>query len=493
MNEVTARKLLMRKVRSHPFLSKKAVRKMELTCIDKKSIYIYELCSLCEKRKVGWRAEPHQANGTSSLSKEIPVAFQSRRLSLGSDSRSSSITVEPPEALRQNGTINRNYWPGLIKRKTSERRLRSSSTSQSNSTLVMEEVCNIPKRKHSSSSLDDISRKTIYQRVDTGILNSIQGEKDLSFNDSQKSNSDLIWSLKSTRQNRKESDTNHESIELPGSSFVKTCDGCKGKGHLRCKPCRGEGQVPCSSCNGQGNLRILSSWSRTNRASEQIDDKQSIYGAQTENNLGFIQTEQSISLFEQRRRNRSISNNSISLSSPWLSESCHSCHGGGQQRCLDCSGRSSVSCKPCNGTGSLRCFLNLDIIRCKHFDFKTINNNDGDQTLLIPENKLRSSSGTVIADFCGAQLAPMFDGRINESMDEETSEKIKEISRKLLKKHDRVHTDELIIEQRHKLIQFECFVVTYSYKNKIKTFIIYGKEQRVQLSDFPFRSICNIF
>lgn len=56
----SARQKLVAQVEKHPFWSNKAAKRMRLTGVEVRRVYIYELISYCERRELEWKYEPYR-------------------------------------------------------------------------------------------------------------------------------------------------------------------------------------------------------------------------------------------------------------------------------------------------------------------------------------------------------------------------------------------------------------------------------------------------
>lgn len=108
--------------------------------------------------------------------------------------------------------------------------------------------------------------------------------------------------------------TSEQQIEVPRTSFVKTCHHCAGHKKIRCHQCAGRGKLRCMECRGQGH--------------EVRKDKDG---------------------------NR-------------YRETCKRCYGSGRKRCSECHGHGQVSCPVCLAAGKLRTYIRLTVRWCNHSD-----------------------------------------------------------------------------------------------------------------------------
>lgn len=185
----------------------------------------------------------------------------------------------------------------------------------------------------------------------------------------------------------------------------------------------------------------------------------------------------------------------ITLSgSAWHTETCHNCNGAGQKRCWTCAGKSYNTCDGCLGSGQLRCYLNLNITWTNHRDECILNNNDN----IIPRDRLKLSTGSLLADQIGDRLKPLqcnhihVDGATNQQQYLNETNQLYLASKKLLEKHNRTYKQEKLLKQRHKVTLIECYVINYEWKQRRGQFVIYGDERKVYIAKYPFKSLCSI-
>uniref|UniRef100_A0A6G1SMQ7 Uncharacterized protein C3orf32 n=1 Tax=Aceria tosichella TaxID=561515 RepID=A0A6G1SMQ7_9ACAR len=362
---------------------------------------------------------------------------------------------------------------------------------------------------------------------------------------------ELVWSIEPPEHLRPQLFSSYvHTSEVPGTSFVKRCHGCDGRGRLKCTSCYGVGYEVCLSCTGKGSLRSYSAMSAggglgsTSRSglgvrsgggggvsgSDQYSGRdQSVTGSMWAN----ADESSSSSRLGGGRHNEPGGITSAS------SEICANCSGAGQKRCWICAGRSFITCTACAGTGSLRCFLNLNITYTNHRDEVCLNNSDG----IIPRDRLKLSSGLILADEIADRLRPLASGGDSGASASYSSElaaaqarlspegvpnsqhsnhshhhqhnnrantptnssrlleqmtkpgeliQLSLLSAKLLDKHWNTYKQERLIKQRHRVTQIECFKVDWEFRKKRGHFVIYGDERKVYIAKYPFKSICNI-
>lgn len=350
---------------------------------------------------------------------------------------------------------------------------------------------------------------------------------------------ELVWSIEPPAHLRPQPFASYvHTTEMPDSSFVKRCHGCQGRGRLKCTSCHGVGYEVCISCSGRGTMKSLSGPGHSgagvsgHQAARKTSDSATV-GSMWSN--AEPTGAESARLGTGRRDEPggitgASSGAGSALGGAWTTESCHYCHGAGQKRCWICAGRSYNTCTACAGTGQLRCFLNLNITWMNHRDECVLNNADS----IIPRDRLKLSSGLLLADEVAFRLAPLAtpgarnpsaagrrsldgappsivgsgaapDGTINDQSDRKRGPPLEQLvgpnelsqlqafSAKLLDKHANTYErSERVLRQRHRVTQIECHLVNWEWKRRRGHFVIYGAERKVYIAKYPFKSICNI-
>lgn len=497
-----ARQRLLDEVRQHSFWSRRAARKMKLTSIRKRPVYVYKLSSLCEMRQVERRFDisPGSAHANRPIFDISPV------------------TIPPPDSLVRlqcNGDqqqVRRNSESSGLA--SSRRDAQASSSSSSNESKPKADP-----NKVGSSSLTDVSLMCVTtaclsrnQSLTSKLVSSNNSlnklrlpgfERPNAFEGSEPTaiNPETIWSIRTVsvgahRSARRLSKCNQNKIEsmpLPGSSKIDTCYGCQGKGQFKCKSCNADGTTLCIGCAGQGSTRILSSWSRASNKSEPQCSAAECF----ESSLGLnssLRNDFGVIVAPTESRRFSSSSAASGSDSPWIIKTCHFCHGIGQNRCTKCGGKSHAKCELCQGSGNLRSYLNLDTIISDNSDDQVITNPD-----LVPTKLLRLCTGQLLFEQSASRLKPLNLGDKdslageNGKQDCETiMENVRLASRKLLKNHHKMHRDKLMIRQRHSLVRIDCYLVRYQWRRKSGQFVIYGNERKIFIDKYPFKSCCNI-
>lgn len=483
LSDQVLREKLLGVVRKHLFWSRRAVRRMNLKVSDKHSIYLYELKSQFERRQIVWEYEPmiKQSKTNASQFKDDSNPKILAQLTNSCDLHFSTVTIPPPDSLvcRFHGC-----WPQCSR---SSVRRHSASSARSEQTLVMgSNPVNRHRRSSDTSSysasqlsesLSDMTRSiapSLFRSSRTNSVTSLNGA------------SEALWSIDGPKSKiRGKSD--HQSIKLDGTSCVRACHGCGGKGTFRCKVCKGDGNVGCLTCSGVGNITYLASVSRTNRSSIGSTCRPDGSEIGCENNSDDTCPTDSKRFKAPLRWSPA--------SSPWLAEACQTCNGYGKMRCSDCHGRSRQTCRQCQGSGSLKYFLNLKIIRNDHCDRKIINNLEPKLTA----NLLQLCDSDTLLEDSGVRLIPLKMGSRKVEISgpnvdiSELEGKIFETSRKLLEKHKRIYPEGLMLKQRHKLSRINCYIVKYDWKQKEGQFVIYGNDRSVYIDEYPFRGLCGMF
>ncbi|XP_033624380.1 protein SSUH2 homolog isoform X2 [Asterias rubens] len=130
-------------------------------------------------------------------------------------------------------------------------------------------------------------------------------------------------------------DTHEKQLEVPHTSYLKTCHRCAGAGFVQCGRCHGRGRVRCSSCSGSGRRTV-----HRNGKSRRV--------------------------------------------------SCSWCHGSGRRRCTRCGGDGRVTCPTCSGFRTLRHFILLSVKYVNNFSDYILERSD------MPDELIRDVSGQVV-------------------------------------------------------------------------------------------------
>lgn len=481
---VGAREKLIAQVNKHPFWSNKAAKKMQLTSIEERSIYIYELVSYCERREIEWKYEPYRGGLSGSGS-----AYASSALT-ASNVLSISSTGRPGSSSGGSGGVDLNNNSSS----NTGRRLSAS--------LQLSPLSRTPVAFSSSKAGENQTRKPPLQ------TRQLPGPEE-------------VWAVEVPSRSRPEAFAGYVwTSEFPQSSFVKRCHCCQGRGRFKCDSCYGVGYEVCISCSGKGTRRShqhsssLSS-SMMGSGSQTKSSYMDHHGRNSSTN-GWYDNDCSSSANADSKRfygepggitggsgSTAHPLSSGSSSSGWATESCHFCHGAGQKRCWICSGRAHVQCQLCAGSGQLRCYLRLIVTWLNHKDEFTLNDEDN----VIPKERLRLSSRLIILDETSDKLEAgldraRLDGVLVRNQQAEVggtqpptrdSTLLDLGSRKLLERHRaQFEQQERLVKQRQRVTKVDCFIVNYEWKRRKGHFVIYGDERKVYIAKYPFKSICNI-
>ncbi|KAK7103007.1 protein SSUH2 homolog [Littorina saxatilis] len=135
-------------------------------------------------------------------------------------------------------------------------------------------------------------------------------------------------------------------FEVPHTSFVKQCHGCRGRGWNQCRRCHGRGRVRCGACNGRGRKQVCDH----------------------EGNMHW--------------------------------HDCHSCQGG-VRRCHQCGGDGRVTCRTCEGFGQLRAYVELKVEYKNHNDDYILEQTD------MPDELIRDVGGKPVFEQTMPQVWPI--------------------------------------------------------------------------------------
>lgn len=511
LDMTSVREKLIAQVNKHPFWSNKAAKRMELSLVEERDVFLYELQSYCERRELEWKFEPYTGGLSAvvttskfpykqpSTSPEAAKAAASSNKSLKKEPafvyRESVFLIPPPKTTELSDTIEESA--GNIKSRGTIQRTVSASAAIA------------------TSNQHKIPDKRVVWAIEVPAR-LVPALTDL-----------YPWQ------------GSVYSKELPDSSFVKKCHCCQGKGRLKCASCYGVGYEVCLSCSGKGTTKSLSSsHSMANTDSRSTGGKSYHDNSRNSNNSWYDKESSLFSANADSKRSygepggitsssgtSSSGGGFLSSSSAWATESCHLCHGAGQKRCWICSGRAYIACQACHGSGKLRCYLNMVVTWINHRDEFLLNLDDN----VIPKDRLKLSSGLCIAQEEADQLRPISELKVESALrklrppearghftsvaadaDEGTtlnsnnanniranfsrdSILLNANSRKLLERHQSQHLQqERLVRQRHRVVKIECFIVRYELKKRSGHFVIYGDERKIYIAKYPFKSICNI-
>ena len=432
INLEEARERLVAQVVKHPFWSNKAARRMQLTDLEERNIYIYELLSYCERRDLEWRYEPYKGGLVSSIPLRQRPDFGSSATSSQPSAPAGHLTADLVAGQRmQQGQLFVSAFsqPGggstLATKRQHHRPWGSESESQGPS----------PIRRSCSSAATSTTMRDLYEPI--SVI-----ERPLP-------SPELVWSIQVPGQLKPEPFAGYaHSTELANSSFVKRCHGCRGRGRLKCNSCYGVGYEVCISCSGKGTTKSLSSAASASNARHSSRhygaDGYNLRNSTHANGYADDQDSSAADLGRRPEERGGISGSSSGQGTAWLTESCHFCHGAGQKRCWVCAGKSYNHCLACSGLGQLRCYLNLTVTWINHRDESILNNSDN----IIPRERLRLSSGLVIADETGNRLSALARARIDGATGRvEDANQLHLASRKLLDKHAQLYRSERLIKQ----------------------------------------------
>ena len=516
-----ARARLIAKVEKHPLWSTKAAKRMRLTNLEERKVLIYELNSYCERRDLEWRYEPYRgglAAGSSTSGHRL--AHSQPTTPPGSAGEASSFrsgltTLQVPDPTVQLGGAKLEaprHFTFERQGSRTERRTGGASAARSQirrscSSAAASPIHSAPlpapqqQQRHSSEAepLEAMAATAKANQTTTSPCHSF---------DRPMPSAELVWSIEPPVRLRPPPFTGHaHSSEVPGSSFVKRCHGCQGRGRLKCTSCHGVGYEVCISCSGKGTTRSLAA-SRSGPAGRGAGSGS---GPGEQGGHGASGGDHSAASFgsmwgtsesaARRPEEPGGVTQSAGAASGWQAESCHFCHGAGQKRCWICAGRAYNSCLACAATGQLRCSLSVNITWLNHRDESILNNADS----IIPRDRLRLSSGLLLADQIGLQLDPLslppgVASQISPpaaaaagcTSPASQTDQLRLTSLRMLERHARSYRAERLIKQRHKVTQIECFVVQWEWKRRRGHFVIYGDERKVYIAKYPFKSICNI-
>lgn len=466
----SAREKLIAQVQKHRLWSSKAAKRMQLTSVQERFIYIYELISFCERRDLEWRYEPYKGGLVPSipyrhvdqstpsslpLSKIPPESAKSLPATTTATSELLAFSpIHKKTVLVESSQSQDSFWSPSSP--NSSFRTAATTTNPANSIRTTTSTTS-----GSMSSRNSPTKKS--NQYSFAYDNQCAIDRPIP-------SAEFVWSIDVPAQMKPEPFYSQmHSTELPNSSFVKRCHGCQGKGKLKCNSCNGVGYEVCISCHGNGTTRSLSSSlgssglrcrnnnnfsfssSSNDNHHHNYNSRNSTFANGYDTDHDFLGSNSSSITSSSRMKGNEpggITNNgggiSSSFGSAWVTESCHFCHGAGQKRCLMCAGKSYNHCAGCLGSGQLRCYLNLNITWINHRDEIILNNSDN----IIPKERLHLCSGIMLLDEINEALAPLsfesIDGATGRI--EETNQ-LHIVSKKLLDKHKQTYRQERLIKQ----------------------------------------------
>lgn len=453
----SARQKLVAQVEKHRLWSSKAARRMQLTSVQDRNIYIYELTSFCERRELEWRYEAFRGGLVSS------IPFSADRLS--SSNQFKVTTSRPISPSNANEILA--FAPiqkKMVVVKAAESRPCSSGIASSSvdsfwskSSSGVATGARTPIKRAGSTRTatgTKVSHSSAATACSSPTKSSQLNYELLRGQDRAIPSTEYVWSIETPAQMKPQPFMGQVyQTELPNSSFVKRCHGCQGKGKLKCHSCNGVGYEVCISCHGNGTTKSLSSSMnssglRSKHCYAESYPRNSTFanGYDTErDNSG---THSSANLRKRANEPGGITSSGANSTSgsAWVTESCHFCHGAGQKRCLMCAGRSYNVCQGCLGAGQLRCYLNLNITWINHREESILNNSDN----IIPRERLRLCNGLLLADEVGdsSNLSPLRLSRVDGATGRpDELNQLNLVSKKLIDKHKQTYNKERLIKQ----------------------------------------------
>ncbi|XP_023231528.1 protein SSUH2 homolog [Centruroides sculpturatus] len=157
-----------------------------------------------------------------------------------------------------------------------------------------------------------------------------------------------------------------------------------------------------------------------------------------------------------------------------LDHTCNTCQGNGRKRCEICSGNGVIKCNTCKGRGKLKHFIKLTVTWRNHTDDFVVENTN------LPDDLICDVTGEIVFSDQNFRVSPVtcFQPNINKA------------SKQLIQKHSQVFPTELILQQRQKVRIIPVTEATYSWKNKIGGFFVYGFEKKVHFPHYPQACCC---
>ncbi|XP_048879651.1 protein SSUH2 homolog [Brienomyrus brachyistius] len=150
-----------------------------------------------------------------------------------------------------------------------------------------------------------------------------------------------------------------------------------------------------------------------------------------------------------------------------------------ESTCLDCSGKGTQECKTCKGKGKLVVFINLKV---------TWTNNKSDYTMEqssgLKSDIISTVSGKKLLEDSKPLVYPVMgfpDVQLNQE------------SQRLVKEHQTQYSQTgRILQQRQTIEYIPITKVTYTWKERTLTYIVFGNEHKVYTSDYPDTCCCTI-
>ena len=134
-----------------------------------------------------------------------------------------------------------------------------------------------------------------------------------------------------------------------------------------------------------------------------------------------------------------------------------------------------MSCATCEGSAHIRCYIQLSI------SWRVVTAEHIVEKLNVPEDLIRDVSGQVAFEEESEKVMPI------HAFNDDT---IKMASLQIVRKHETEFTDSRILRQRHQVRIVPVTKVLYEWKGRVRTFFVYGYENKVHLPPHSYPQSC---
>ncbi|XP_023667116.1 protein SSUH2 homolog [Paramormyrops kingsleyae] len=150
-----------------------------------------------------------------------------------------------------------------------------------------------------------------------------------------------------------------------------------------------------------------------------------------------------------------------------------------ESTCLDCSGKGTQECKTCKGKGKLVVYINLKVKWTNNKSDYTMEQSSG-----LKSDTISTVSGKKLLEDTKLLVYPVMgfpDAQLNHE------------SERLVREHQAQYSQTArILQQRQTIEYIPISKVTYTWKERPLSYIVYGNEHKVYTNDYPATCCCTI-
>lgn len=455
------REKLIKKVEKHPFWSSKAAKRMQLTRVDERRVYVYKLVSYCERRELEWRFEPYRGGLVAAIPyrKVSDAAAAATATTAGEEPALSPSRVEPVSAIERQVPPADYLWS-----------LDAPAGAQPSELFVGQmhtrEVPNsaFVKRCHGCAGRGRIKCRSCHgvgyevclscsgKGTTRGGAHSAAAACASGGSSSRRHQLDSVDSSDASGRRSALGERDSHQYGEPGGVcassgsvsggggggssasaasagwLAESCHFCHGAGQKRCWVCAGRAYTPCQACAGACQLRCYLGLTYTwlNHRDEAV-----------------LNNDDAIIPRERLR---------LAQGELLLDEQARSLEPLGRARLLACTPDAAAT-----ATATATTDIHSNLI------------STADATAPPPPNKSHAHVAEPEAQLvCAA-------------------------SKRLIDKHAQAYAkQERMLQQRHTVQRVTCHLVHYEWKQRRGHFVVYGNDRKLYIAKYPFKSICNI-